>query len=191
MELFHHDVVPGFSYGRIIYGYMLPGFIDDYVPITDSGINPVNYKSWKPKAYLGSAGFSFFQAENLAESSSPTEVIDEKMASGGRILMWTTSGTGETLKFIVDIPGPKQYILGFTFLKLPGGDNISAFVNGKPVRLNNQDTIDLNETGRKILRNYFSGPVHFMEGRNEIVLKDMDSSGKNKTGIDFIWLKEK
>ena len=191
MELFHHDVVPGFSYGRIIYGYMLPGFIDDYVPISDPGTNPVNYDSWEPKAYLGSAGYSFFQAEDLVESSSSAKVIEEKMASGGRILMWTPSMTGEKLQFIVERPATEQYILGFTFQKLPGGGNFTVYLNGNPVRLNKQDNIDLDETGRKILRNYFSAPVSFIKGRNEVVLKNMGTTGRNKTGIDFIWLKEK
>ena len=43
MELRHHDIVPGFSYGRIVYYYALPSVSDDFKDIESGDISYIPY----------------------------------------------------------------------------------------------------------------------------------------------------
>ena len=70
MELGHHGIVPGFSYGRIVYFYALPEVLDNYRKISASEIRYLPYPVWDPIAYLGSAGFRYIQVEKLISESA-------------------------------------------------------------------------------------------------------------------------
>ena len=88
MELRHHGIVPGFSYGRIVYFYAMPGLVSDAQEISMANIRKIDYQTWVPEAYLGSSGFTFIQAEKLMNHETNVEVEPGKMWAAGSILMW-------------------------------------------------------------------------------------------------------
>ena len=89
MELFHHGVVPNFSYGRIVYFYSMPDLIDDYEEISMQDIAAVPYLNWEPIAYLGSSGYTFLDAEKAFDRNKRLSPEKGKLWAGASILMWS------------------------------------------------------------------------------------------------------
>lgn len=190
MELGHHGIVPGFSYGRIVYFYALPGVIDDYKKISVPEIKYLPYLKWDPIAYLGSAGFRYIQAEKLIAESSSVKVEEGKMWADGSILMWKPVKRGEKVKFsLTGTANAENAIIGFTLSHNPGGGTISVTLNGKPLKFDGKDTMNLFEHFQTILANHFSEPIGLKKGDNEVIIESLDGEPGGKTGIDFVWLK--
>jgi hypothetical protein len=190
MELHHHGVVPGFSYGRITYFYALPGLIDDYKPVSSDVIKKLPYNAWTPKAYLGSSGFRFEQAEKLITGNNRTRIEKGKLWAEGQIVTWTPLTSDETLTF--NINGGKDIVntdLGFTLEHCPDGGSITLSVNGKKVKLDGKDTLDLGTPWYTVLENHRSEKVALYPGVNKISLNMMNPGNGKKAGIDFVWLK--
>jgi len=191
MELFHHGEVKDFSYGRIVYAYTLPGCIDDFVPVTISKINRIPYLSWKPEAYLGSAGFRFIQAEKIVEEDSNVSIEKGKLWSEGHILKWTPKVKNEKIQFGITKAKAGNAQIGLTLAHMPGAGKIIFFLNGEILEMNNSEFVDLEDSQRMFLRNYFSKTVAFNEGINVITLKYISEDPGKIIGVDFFWLKEK
>jgi len=191
MELFHHGVVPDFSYGRIVYAYTLPGCIDDFVPISASDIQKIPYLYWQPEAYLGSAGFRFIEAEKIVANGSANIIEKGNRWSDGQVLIWKPEENNEILKFYLDQPEGGEYIMGLTLVHLPEGGIISIYLNGEMIQINDNESIDLHEPYRVLLRNHFSKVVSFKKGKNEVSLKFIGKDSDKVVGVDFFWLKEK
>jgi hypothetical protein len=191
MELYHHGVVPKFSYGSIIYYYAIPGTIDDYQQISMTDIRDLTYHSWSPEPYRGSAGYQFLNAEDIVERIPSAHVKEGKKWAGGKILMWQPEKTGERLKltFSNDINADENRI-GLTMAKMPEGGLISIFVNGKKVKLGGQDIVSLYEENQTVLDNYFTDPLHLKAGKNEIVIENRENESGKKVGVDFLWIRE-
>ncbi len=191
MELGHHGIVPGFSYGRIVYLYSLPGLIDDYRKISVNDIVNLPYKIWEPEAYLGSAGNRFVQAEKLLSAGSGCRVEEGKIWAGGKILMWTPSTKNERIifRFISDREIEKTSI-GLTLAHSPDGAAISVFLNGNLLKYGDRETISLFEPNHQILDNHFSDQVRIIKGANELVFESQDEIPGKKAGFDFFWFKE-
>jgi hypothetical protein len=168
MELRHHGVVPNFSYGRIVYAYALPGFVDDYMPISKEDVRMIPYLDWKPLAYLGSRGYTFLQAEDVVVGKSRTNIVNGKFWSEGKILLWEPENKDDVIKFIVDAKEDRESTIGLTLAHMPGGGTITIFLNWNPVKFDDQENIDLNDPARTYLKNYFSGQIPFSAGKNEI-----------------------
>ena len=191
MELGHHGIVPGFSYGRIVYFYALPEVTDDYRKIAVPEIRYLPYMKWDPVAYLGSAGFRYIQAEKLIDESPAVKSETGNLWSGGSIIMWKPVKRGEKLKFRISAGSDvEKAILGLTLSHNPCGGTIAVAINGNCVRFNGNDTINLSEPFQSILANHFSEPVGLKKGNNEVIIESMDADDGSKIGIDFIWLKE-
>jgi len=190
MELGHHGVVPGFSYGRIVYYYALPGAIDDYKKISVPDIADITYRPWSPVAYLGSAGYSYIQAEKLI-SESPSVITEQgKLWSGSSIIMWKPLKQGEKIKFNVSSGADiENTTIGVTLSHNPQGGTVAFAINGKHVKFDAQETVSTFEPFQTILANHFSEPVGLKEGLNEVLIESMDASHDKKIGIDFVWLK--
>ncbi|MFN8255851.1 MAG: glycoside hydrolase family 172 protein [Bacteroidales bacterium] len=190
MELRHHDVVPHFDYGRIVYFYALPGLSDDYKKIEASDIPDINYLPWSPKAYLGSAGFSFIQAEKLAEKNENARTEKGKIWAEENILVWNPKQNTEKLKFTIQSNQNKENTrIGFTIAHCPDGGTISLVLNGKNVKFDNLETLNLSLQDRTVLDNHFSEPVNLKKGKNEIIMTMPDADGSKKALVDFIWLR--
>jgi hypothetical protein len=190
MELAHHGVVPGFSYGRLVYFYALPDLKDDYQEIAVRDIQDVSYLPWSPEAYLGSDGFRFIQAEQLIDENPNIRAVSGAFWAEGSILVWTPATRGETLGFQMDADrSDDQARIGFTLLSGPEGGTMTIRVNGNPVRFRGADTVDLEGPMRWVLDNYLSEPVSLEKGRNDITLESGDPGKGKKIGIDFVWIK--
>jgi hypothetical protein len=191
MELGHHGNVPNFSYGRMAYFYALPGTVDDYRRISRMDIQKITYLPWFPEGYCGSAGFRFIQAEQMISVSTNTRIEKENLCAEGRILLWTPAGSGDELKF--QIPGDgtgESARIGFTLAHSPQGGLLSARLNGRPVKFDGKEEIELLDPDRMVLDNHLSEPVQLREGKNEFVFVSMDHEKGKKIGIDFVWIKE-
>jgi hypothetical protein len=191
MELLHHGEVPGFSYGRIVYAYVMPGSLDDFVPVTAGKVEEIPYDSWLPQAYLGSAGFSFFQAEDLHTGNTEVSLQDHAMWSGEKILFWKPEKIGDRLEFQLAIPEDGEYILGMTLAHQPGGGGIWIKANEKPLVFNDSGSINLEDPDHVQLRNHFAKPVHLERGNNKLIIGPVAGRAGEKVGIDFFWLKRK
>jgi hypothetical protein len=190
MELGHHGVVPGFSYGRIVYYYALPGSIDDYKKISMPDIADISYLPWSPVAYLGSAGYSYIQAENLISESPSVKAEQGKLWAGGSIMMWKPLKIGEKIKFnLSSSENVENTTLGLTLSHNREGGKVAFAVNGKKITFDGEETVNTNEPFQTILANHFSEPVNLKKGLNELIIESMDTCHGKKTGIDFVWLK--
>ncbi|MCX6224102.1 MAG: DUF2961 domain-containing protein [Bacteroidia bacterium] len=191
MELRHHGAVPRFSHGRIVHFYALPGLHDDYQPISMDDLRDLPYYEWNPEAYLGSAGFRFDQAEDLAEKNPAARVEVGKYWAGGKILMWKPLNKGDQIRFILKISNhPDSTNLGFTLAKMPDGGSISVLVNEKKLRCNGEEIISLFEENQTVLDNYFTEKVKLNRGTNEIIFESRNEKPEKRIGIDFLWIQK-
>jgi hypothetical protein len=192
MELGHHGTVPGFTYGRIVYFYALPGLTTDHPEISMEDIGEIAYRTWRPEAYKGSAGFSFIQAENIMNQQPNMNVEPGKMWADGSILMWKPQSNGEKNSFQIRFKHTIESTrIGFTLAHGPRGGKISIMVNGKPIKVDNHQTVDLFEPNQWILANHFSEPVRMNKGQNEITFIYIGAEKGKNIGIDFFWINDK
>lgn len=190
MELGNHGTVPGFTYGRIVYYYALPGVIDDNKTISEDDIRNVAYELWSPKAYLGSDGYSFIQAETIPLTGRGFKIAENKICAQGKMLLWTPSNARDEITFSLLMPKAlEKRKIGFTLVHMPCGGKISVLVNGEPVKIDGNEIVDLNSPWYCNLDNHFTGEINFRAGVNKITLKSEEGSATNKIGIDFIWIK--
>lgn len=189
MELGHHGEVPGFSYGRTVYYYALPGTIDNFNAIAKDEIRDITYGKWSPIAYLGSAGFNFIQAEKLSVQGNGIETVNDELCAEGQMVTWMPSRPGEEITFRFSIQEPQaNRNLGLTLMHFPEGGKISVQVNGVNVKISGSEILDLGTSGYKVLDNHFTEKINLKAGVNKITLKSENGPGK-KTGIDFIWIR--
>jgi len=192
MELRHHGTVPSFSYGRIIYLYALPGLIDENPEISIEDLGEIVYKTWKPEAYLGSAGFTFIQAENLLHQTTNSKVEPGNMWADGSILFWKPQHKGEKISFHISLGQIMENTkIGFTLVHSPQGGRISVLLNGKPIKIDDFHSVDLIEPNQRILANHFSEPVKLNMGNNEINFISAGAEKDDLIGIDFFWVNDK
>ena len=190
MELGHHGIVPGFSYGRIVYYYALPGTIDDFKKISMPDIADISYLKWTPVAYLGSAGYRYIQAEELISESQSVKVEPEEICAGGSIIMWKPLKKGDKIRFNLSCNSDvENATIGVTLSHNPEGGTVAFTVNGKKINFDGKETVNTFEPFQTILANHFSEPVGLKKGLNEVIIESMDASNGKKIGIDFIWLK--
>jgi hypothetical protein len=192
MELGHHGTVPDFSYGRIVYFYALPEVLDDYRKISVSDIRYLPYLKWEPIAYLGSADFRYIQAEKLISESPSVKSEGGNLWADGTIMMWRPSKKGEKIKFNLNSDvNAEEATVGLTLSHNPDGGIISVAINGKLMKFDGNETMNLYEPIQSILANHFSEPVGLKKGKNEVIIESTGSEINKHIGIDFVWLKVK
>jgi len=190
-SLLHHGEVPHFSYGRIVYFYALPNAIDDHQQISLDELKDIEYRPWKPIAYLGSQGYRFIQAEELLTGDPYVKVEKGNIWAEGKILFWIPEKKKMKLKLQFNCNRDLVNThIGFTLCHLPAGGRISVFINGKPTKIDGKDVLDLFEKNQKILDNHFTGPLYLNKGKNEIIFESEDDFSGKIIAIDFIWLKD-
>ena len=189
MELLHHGEVPGFSYGRMVYAYALPGLNDWFQPVSDDDLRDIAVPAWEPLAYLGSAGYAFQQAESLLLAGNSAVTVPDDLASGGSLLRWRAA-PGATLRFNLRVPAESGAArLGLTLAHQPGGGTFSVYLNGQPVPFGRQTGISTHADHRKVLQNHISGPVSLKKGANEIRLEAGDAPLDGVVDLDFFWIR--
>ncbi len=191
MELYHHEQqLRGFSYGRIIYFYALPGFIDDHLDVSSDDVREIPRPFWLPEARNRVAGYMFVQAEDWIKEDTEFEMDEDPVWSKNSVVMWEPQKKGDQLKFDFGFSNKTEIkTFAITFALIPNGGKVSLRVDGKLIKLNNEEIIDLNSSNRKMLRTYWARNVEEGNKPPRIVLENQSEGSNNKIGIDFFWIK--
>jgi hypothetical protein len=108
------------------------------------------------------------------------------------ILFWRPESRLEKLKFIiVSDKNLENTKIGLTMAHSPEGGTVSLALNGKSVKFDQHEIIDLSMPERTVLRNHFSEPVDLFKGINIMTFESQDSAPGKKIGFDFFWISEK
>ena len=191
IELLHHGEVPGFAYGRMVYLYALPGLLDDHMSISPDDIREQSLSGWNPIAYKGSAGYRFYNAEEIISTSKNIHVDEDILWAGGKLLVWHPSHQGVKINFSVPKENKDEKSrMVITFAHLPEGGEVSVYVNGKITQFSGKDVLNLYEPYHKVLWNYTSQPLSLNQGNNEVTVEYVGEDKNKQVGIDFFWIKE-
>jgi hypothetical protein len=191
MELRHHGVVPGFDYGRIVYYYAIPGITPDHTEILPKDIGEIPYPPWSPVAYLGSDGYTFIQAEQLAEKTGNLWVDKGTIWAEGQVLTWRPKRETEKLRLNIRLERDQvKTRIGFTLAHSPYGGTIRFELNGRPVKIDDREAISLASPHRTVLENHFTELIDLKPGNNEMTIDMSGADGAGKAQIDFVWLRK-
>jgi hypothetical protein len=188
MELFSHEPVPGFSYGRIAYHYGVPEIVDDHMPLTDRDVEPPRLPdTWMPTQAKYTAGTTFFQVEDVVEGEPPVGLLEGPLWAGGRLLLWRSGQAGEELTLTVPVPEDGTYNIALTAARRPDAGSFSASVDGTPLELNgNPGPVELSVPHRTLSRNFKSQGVELAAGAHTLRLR---SESPGDIGLDFVWVR--
>ena len=191
MELLSHHRVEGFSYACLGYHYGRPGKIDDHRVITRNDLRkPVLPGPWKPLAYRGSQGATFYEPEDVAEGDF--EIEEGDLWTEGKLMVWRPKQKGDTLKLTVPVKedGKYQMRIGVCYDKRSG--SVSATLNDQAFGFGGQDGKEvLYNEHRTILQATESDSVQLSAGEHvvELTYEGPGKEGQEPfVGIDFIWL---
>jgi len=191
MELKHHGRVEGFSYGRIIHFYLLPG--DNNLPamFSENDLKEIRYDPWLPEAFKGSAGWSFVQAEELVSGTEDICIEKDNFWAGSGVLKWKPAHHQDILKLNIHSSGEvRETRIGLTLTHDPQSGRLVFRLNGKPVRFSGSDTLDISTRSGRLLENHFSSPLSLRKGLNELEISMPGADGGKIAKIDFVWLRE-
>ena len=185
MELFSHELTPGFSYGRIGYHYALPGLIDDHVPLTDEDLRiPQLPATWEPSARFGANKFEFRACEDLIEITEQTKFETGGLWQGGRVLVWNPEKAEEKLTFDLTVPKSGDYTLMVACMLRPGGGAFHADVDGNAVSLEGKDSVNLAISGN-VQSRVMGGQIKGLEaGQHKLTLTAVEAG--RPIGLDFL-----
>ena|GEM_PF-126826 len=192
MELFSHTVVPDMFYATAAYFYALPGVIIESVRLNPDDLRRINTPRWKPLAKEGAAGVQFVEAEKMTGLKKGVLSLQHHYVwSDSTIVLWTPQKTGARIKLTLPVmneAATRSFAL--TMALLPDGGTCKVYLNGKQVRLENKEVMDLKSNERVMLRTFWAVGVAMNKGTNRLELEFTGDPAKdNKIGIDFLWLK--
>jgi hypothetical protein len=194
MELYHHFRTPGVSYAVIGYHYGKPGMVDDHVAITVEDVRaPAIPGPWMPEAKAGAAGSVFIQAEEMLTSGeNPAVDVAERghQWAGDKLLAWTPKDEDAKLPLRFKIEEAGNYHVQFVFAHTPRSGSVSIEINGEPVPLDGQESLDLHQEYLTLSRVHSAGAIELQAGEVPIVLEyagDEAASG-TEIGLDFVWV---
>ncbi len=191
MELLSHHRVEGFSYACLGYHYGRPGKIDDHRVITVGDVRkPKLPGPWKPLAYRGSQGATFYEPENVAEGDVEVEAGD--LWTEGKLMVWKPEKKGDTLKLTIPVEKAGKYQLRIGVAYDKRGGSVSAKLNGKAFGFGGRaGKENLYNEYQTILQATDSDVVELQSGDQEVELT-YEGPGKEGqepfVGLDFIWL---
>jgi hypothetical protein len=187
MELLSHGVVPGFSYGRIVYHYGIPGIYDDHIPLIETDVElPQMPESWTPLKYRGSSNADFYEAEEVVEVRDHVTLKVDRRWTEGKMLVWTPEDVGDELKFNIPVESDGEYLLLFTVCKSPDSGSFKANIGNQKIDFGNSDRIDLYEPYGIMSRSIRTSRIKLEAGMQTITLINQSIEGRS-IGIDFIW----
>lgn len=190
MELGHHGLVKGINYGRIIYYYAQSEEKNQKALLKKDDLRDISYTIWNPQAFKGSSAFHFIQAENVFPDQANLQLVKGDIYAGAGILIWNPAKKGDTL--YLDLKSEKadhESNIGFTLLHGPDCGSFSMMINGKKIKINGREILDLYMPYQKVLDNHFTEKFQMKKGINSIVLLNEESLPGKQVGIDFIWLR--
>ncbi len=190
MELFHHDVTPGFSYATIAYYYGMPGIRDDSVFVTKNDIKkPQMPAAWTPKAALGTEGYSFYEPGSLALSMDNCVEESGWRYSEGKCLLWKPLKKDETKDFELSVPADGVYIINLTCKNSPNGGLYSVNMDKAPGIYSDKNFS--TKSNMLCSRNVCLGQVDLRKGKHILTFVNQSELTGSEIGLDFIWIKRK
>jgi hypothetical protein len=195
MELYSHERTPGLSYARMGYHYARPGMSDDHVAIMPEDLRPLELpEGWKPVARMGARNSVFFEAEQIIRDRIHTRRIEGRLWSEGRLLVWRPRNVGESKAFSLRIREKGKYRVHFAAALMPNSGRISYALDDRFMPLtDNQESLDLNEPFRNLLRNFTFPSIELDPGVHTLILRFDGASTEAENpeiGIDFIWIQQ-
>ncbi|MFN8239296.1 MAG: glycoside hydrolase family 172 protein [Bacteroidales bacterium] len=190
MELRHHDFVDDFVYARTVYYYSLPVNTLPTDDFSSKEILNISYKDWSPKAFKGSSGWMFVQAESLVSTGSNFTTVSDSICSGKLKLTWIPENSSEKLKLVIN--SEKEILrtrIGLTLKHSSIAGSLRFLLDGQPLRFDNSDNLVLQTAGSSFLENHFSAEMRLHKGINELDLIMPGANGKNRAEVDFVWLR--
>jgi len=185
IELFHQDSIPGFSYGRIVYYYSLPGSYDDHQVISHDDVRVLKMpETFHLKAFKGSRNFLFHEAESVVVNNKNVSIEKGPLWSENTLMVWKPERKGE--KLIFTIPSHKEGNKMRIMLTLRGSPLEGKF----SVLLNNiliKENVDMNESYHTLSKNIQLDDIDIQD-QNELVLV-FEGEKDQQLGIDFIWVR--
>lgn len=191
MELFSHDTMPGFAYGRIAYHYGRPGLIDDHMAITNEDLREqILPPNWEPVARMGGSNSQFYQAEALLKDRTNITFEKNNLWSGSQLMVWRPQADGDTLDFSLPILEDGRYTIRLVAARTPQSGSIISRLNGHLIGLGNENqALNLNQPYRTLLRSHTSRRLELTKGNHQLQLEYANEETKS-IGIDFIWIKK-
>jgi hypothetical protein len=190
MELFSHEPVENFSYGRMVYLYARPGIYDDHLPLTREDLRElVLPDKWYPVGRKGSRNARFFQAELLAENRQEIGLEHRNLWSGGAIMVWEPVSGAQVLKLNLPVDKAGRYVIVLTGGMDMEGGVFQVETGDEMLEFNGSEKINLHDPHRVLSRNFNSKPVSLETGMIPLLFIPSDGN-KGKIKIDFIWLME-
>ncbi len=115
---------------------------------------------------------------------NPNVVVEPgKIWAADSILMWKPEHKGEEISFLIHLEQTMEHTsIGFTLAHCPSGGKISVLINGKPVKVDGNQTVDLLEPNHRTLVNHFSEPVRIIQGTNEITFISVGAEKDQQIG---------
>jgi len=184
MELLSHGPVPGFSYGRIVYHYGLPGLVDDHLPLSSTDVVlPELPEKWMPTRRYFCANADFHQVEDIAQKGAEFTLEKHDIWAGGQILVWND----KDISFTVPAKEEGDYTIVLTVRRAPGAGSFESELDGEKLKFGGKTVIDLAVPYRTLARNFVAAPVKLNQGDHTLTLVNTSESEKS-IGIDFLWI---
>ena len=191
MELYSHRVVPGFSYGRMIYVYALREAHDDHMVITREDVRELKLpERWWPEADGWAHNAIFYQVEDLLSGHFTVELESSYLWSDGEMVVWTPKAPGERLDLDVPVTEDGKYMIAVTLARRPGDGQIKVLLDGKVIPMEGAEIHDLSTGYQPVSRNLKSGDLDLKEGLHRLSIEAIGDPVK-PVGLDFIWVKRK
>jgi len=186
MELFHHGVVNNFDYGRICYYYAPSETIDENMKISGSDLRTQTMPYWDgPVKYLGSAGYEFIEAEDIASLYPADRLYASYLWSKGRAYFNEFKTVGESFKLRFTIDEKRESNIQLTMAHTPESGKVKIFIEG--MEEETAVTIDLHSSFGVYSRNHGIRRTLLQPGNYSIIIENLEE-GPNRIGVDFIWL---
>ncbi len=195
MELKSHERTPGLSYARMGYHYARPGVSDDHMAIMPEDLRPLELpEGWRPAARMGARDSVFYEAEQIISDRIHTRRIEGRLWSEARLLVWRPRSVGESKAFSFRIQEKGMYRVHFAVALIPNSGRISYALDDRFMPLaNGQETLDLQEPHRNLLRNFTLPSMELEPGWHTLIMRFEGASSEIENpdiGIDFIWIQK-
>jgi hypothetical protein len=188
MELNSHRPVEHFSYARMIYTYAMPGAHDDHLAILKSDVRHLELPAdWWPEAAGASGNSIFYQLEDILSKPQNIDLVKDPMWSAKQMVLWKPQSKTETLTALLPATKTGKFRINMTVARIAGGGMMEILLDGKLIKFNGQDQVDLSTTFRSVARNISSDELELYEGMHVLTIKPSGEK-PGPLGIDFIWM---
>jgi len=187
LELYHHGITPGLSYGRIVYYYAAPGALDDHRALSPAEMIVPELPAQEPVARGGASNAVFHHLEDLKPEASGgrLQVAAMRLASRKRVVAWDAdAGDRLSVKFSVDREG--TYNVNLVAVRAPGAGAFKAWIGREAVASRQGDVADLATDHVTRLVNVRLRSVPLKKGAHRLTL---ECTRAGRLAFDYAWIR--